>query len=366
MSSKRIIRTCQRGIHAALFLALLALASHSSAQRDPLVQGVDAVGITVSDMDRAMEFYSKVLAFEKISDTEVAGENYEHLEGVFGLRMRVVRMRLGDEFIELTEYLAPKGRPLPVDSRSNDRWFQHIAIIVSDMGQAYAQLRQAKVEHASSGPQRLPDWNKNAAGISAFYFKDPDEHPVEVLQFPPDKGAEKWHRQNGKLFLGIDHTAIVVWDTEASLRFYRDLLGMRVAGESENYGTEQEHLNNVFGARLRITALRFSAGPGIELLEYLAPRDGRPFPPNERANDLVRRETEIVSNDLSSTFKALLAAHSTFISPGLVSLSRELGYMQALAVRDPDGHVIRIHSGTPAVSAKAGANVRNAQMENRQ
>src|SRR5438046_4013679 len=211
-----------------------------------------------------------------MSYSEVAGEYYGQLGGVFGLRMRVVRMKLGDEFIELTEYLAPKGRPIPVDSRSNDRWFQHIAIIVSDMGKAYARLRESKVEHASSGPQRLPDWNKNAAGISAFYFKDPDEHPIEILQFPPDKGAAKWHRTDSKLFLGIDHTAIVVWDTEASLKFYRDLLGMRVAGESENYGTEQEHLNNVFGAHLRITALRATSEHGIALLEYLAPRDGRP------------------------------------------------------------------------------------------
>src|SRR5438477_3590511 len=241
MSSKRIIRTGQRGIHAALFLTLLALASHSAAQRDPLVQGVDAIGITVSDMDRAMDFYSKVLTFEKISDAEVAGESYEHLDGVFGLRIRVVRMRLGDEFIDLTEYLAPKGRPIPVDSRSNDRWFQHIAIIVSDMDKAYAWLRQNKVEHASSGPQLLPAWNKNAGGISAFYFKDPDGHPVETLHFPADKGAEKWHRPTDKLFLGIDHTAIVVWDTDASIKFYRDLLGMHVAGESETYRTAQEH-----------------------------------------------------------------------------------------------------------------------------
>src|SRR2546430_17021250 len=125
MASKRIIRTRTRGIPADLFLALLALASHSSAQRDPLVKGVDAIGITVTDMDRAVNFYSKVLTFQKVSDTEVAGENYEHLEGVFGLRMLVVRMRLGDEVIELTEYLVPKGRPIPLDSRSNDRWFQH-------------------------------------------------------------------------------------------------------------------------------------------------------------------------------------------------------------------------------------------------
>src|SRR5437763_3628739 len=330
MSSKRIIRTCQRGIHAALFLILLALTSHSSAQPNPLVQGVDAIGITVSGMDRAVDFYSKVLTFEKVSDTEVAGENYEHLEGVFGLRMRVVRMRLGDEFIELAEYLVPRGRPIPVDSRSNDRWFQHIAIIVSDMDKTYAWLRQNKVEHASSGPQLLPNWNKNAGGISAFYFKDPDGHPVEVLHFPPGKGAEKWHRTSDKLFLGIDHTAIVVSDTEASVKFYRDVLGMRVAGESENYGTEQEHLNNVFGARLRITALRAAEGPGIELLEYLAPNDGRPFPADEHANDLVHRQTVLEATSVDAAASQSQAKHIPFVSSGVVAIPTPgLGFMKA-------------------------------------
>jgi catechol 2,3-dioxygenase-like lactoylglutathione lyase family enzyme len=314
-------------------------------QNPALVEGVEAIGITVSDMDRAVDFYSKVLAFEKVSDTEVAGESYEHLEGVFGVRMRVVRMRLGDEFIELTEYLAPKGRPIPVDSRSNDRWFQHIAIIVSDMDKAYSRLRENKVEHASSGPQRLPDWNKNAAGISAFYFKDPDGHPVEVLQFPADKGLEKWHRphSNDKLFLGIDHTAIVVWDTDASIKFYRDLLGMHVAGESENYGTEQEHLNNVFGAHLRITALRGVTGPGIELLEYLAPRDGRPFPGDEHANDVVRRQTVLITQDADAAALELRAGKTSFVSSGVVVNQKEqLGFHRAFVIRDPDGHAIEL------------------------
>src|SRR6201998_1151731 len=289
------------------------------AQQGPaLVEGVDAIGITVSDMDRAVDFYSKVLTFEKVSDTEVAGGESEHLEGVFGLRMRVVRMRLGDENIELAEYLAPKGRPIPLDSRSNDRWFQHIAIIVSDVDKAYAWLRQNKVEYASSGPQRLPDWNRKGAGIWAFYFKDPDQHPVEMLQFPPHKGLEKWHRPTDKLFLGIDHTAIVVWDTDASLKFYRDLLGMQVAGESENYGTEQEHLNNVLGAHLRITALRGTSGPGIELLEYLAPRDGRPFPSDEHSNDIVHRQTVLLTKGADRAARTLSIAQVNFVSSGVV------------------------------------------------
>ncbi|AHG89411.1 Glyoxalase-like domain protein [Gemmatirosa kalamazoonensis] len=255
----------------------------------------------------------------------------------------MVRLRLGDEELELTEYLTPRGQPVPADSRSEDRWFQHVAVIVRDMDSAYAVLRRFHVEHASSEPQRLPDWNPNAGGIRAFYFKDPDRHTLEILWFPPGKGAAKWHRADGPLFLGIDHTAIVSGDTEASLAFYRDVLGLRVAGESENYGPEQERLNAVFGAHLRITALRAPQGPGIELLEYLAPRDGRPYPPDARANDLLHWETTIAAPDAGAAERALRAAHAPLVSSGVIALdSLPLGFARALLVRDPDGHVVRI------------------------
>jgi catechol 2,3-dioxygenase-like lactoylglutathione lyase family enzyme len=166
---------------AANSAAPLRVASENRTE-GAIVNAVDSLGLTVGDMDRSVEFFTKVLSFEKVSDTEVFGREYEQLQGVFGLRMRVVRLKLGDEFIELTEYLASKGRPLPLDSRSNDRWFQHIAIITSDMEKAYGWLRQNKVQHASTAPQRLPDWNKNAGGIKAFYFKDPDGHAMQLIE----------------------------------------------------------------------------------------------------------------------------------------------------------------------------------------
>jgi len=306
----------------------------AGGDRPPLVAAVDSIGMTVSDLDRSVEFYSKVLSFEKVSEIEVDGSDYEHLEGVFGLRMRSARMRLGDEFIELTEFLAPKGRPAPVDTRANDRWFQHIAIITSDMERAYKRLRENKVEHASSGPQRLPDWNKNAGGIQAFYFRDPDGHFLEVLAFPPDKGNAKWHRGSKDVFLGIDHTAIVISDTDASLRFYRDALGLKIVGESENYGPEQERLNNVFGARLRITSLRAASGPGVEFLEYLAPAGGRPYPPEEQANDLIHWQTKFLGTSTAQAELELRRVRSAFVSTGVVQRS--------IVVRDPDGHAIQI------------------------
>jgi len=328
-------------------LVVLIVATPSvwaSAAGTPLVRAVASVGMTVADADRSIDFYSRVLSFQKTSDVELEGSDYEHLEGVFGVRMRVVSMRLRDESIELTEYLTPKGRPVAIDSRSNDRWFQHLAIITGDMDRAYAWLRENRVQYVSSGPQILPPYIKAAAGIRAFYFADPDGHPLEVLEFPPDKGNPKWQQANKKLlFLGIDHTAIVVANTSASLAFYRDVLGFRVVGESENYGLEQEHLNNVFGARLRITSLRSMEGPGIELLEYLTPNDGRDMPTDEHANDLVHHQTRLATGDIEAALRALQEKHYQLVSSGIVTLPKaEIGFHLALIVRDPDGHPIEL------------------------
>ncbi|MEM8638206.1 MAG: VOC family protein [Cyanobacteria bacterium P01_G01_bin.54] len=321
-----------------------ALAQNLAVDANVRVQDVPVIGITVSDLDEAIRFYSEVLTFEKISDVEVLGAEMEALQGVFGVRMRVVQMQLGDEVIELTEYLAPPGgRPIPIDSRSNDLWFQHIAIVVSDMDAAYARLREFDVQHVSTGPQTLPESIPAAAGIKAFYFQDPDGHNLEVIFFPEDKGDPRWQEHDGELFLGIDHTAIGISNTEASLEFYRDLLGFEVAGESFNFGTEQEHLNNVQGARLHISGLTVGKGMAVEFLEYLEPGPGRPYPSDSQANDRWHWDITLVVNDAAAVAARLQAAGVSFISSGVIELpNNDLGFRQGFLVRDPDGHAIRI------------------------
>ncbi len=315
--------------------ALFPLLSVTGFAQSPQVE---SVGMTVSDMDRSVAFYS-ALAFQKVSDIEVLGEQYEHLEGVFGARMRIVRMQLGNEYLDLTEYLAPPGRPIPADSRSNDLWFQHIAVVVRDMDQAFEKLRALKVQFVSTGPQTLPPSIKAAAGIKAFYFRDPDQHNLEIIYFPPGKGDPRWQETTNKLFLGIDHTAIGISNTESGLKFYRDLLGFRKAGESENFGTEQEHLNQVFGAHLQITGMRAASGPGIEFLEYLTPRDGRPRPADVHANDIVHWQTMIATDDLDLLARKLRDAHMRFVSSGVVAMPKDkIGFSKGALVSDPDGH----------------------------
>lgn len=333
--------SARAGLACLLWLAAAAPASAAP----PAVSGVGPVGLTVADLDRSVAFYRDVLSFSVVETGEAAGAALESLEGVFGAHTRSARLALGGETIVLTQYLAPRGRPIPVDARSDDRAFQHVAIVVSDMDRAYAHLRAHDVRYVSTAPQTLPQWNKGAAGIRAFYFADPDDHTLEVIWFPPGKGDPRWQRRRGPapLFLGIDHTAIAVGDTARSRRFYRDTLGFRVAGQSENYGTEQAHLNNVEGAHLRITGLRAAAGPGIELLEYLAPRDGRPAPAGLRANDLAHWQTVLRAGDAGAAAARALAAGATPASSGAVEIDDRVdGIRRARLVRDPDGHGLLI------------------------
>jgi catechol 2,3-dioxygenase-like lactoylglutathione lyase family enzyme len=271
------------------------------------VSRVGCIGVTVSDLARSTEFFTRVLDFTT------------HEEPARVDDFRRARLDLGAECVELSEPVAGVRRPVPADSRSNDRWFQHVAIVVRDIDAAYARLEARHVAHVSVAPQTLPAWNAKAANIRAYYFKDPDGHTLEAIWFPPDKGAARWHtgqRDGGDaLFLGIDHTAIATGDTDASLAFYVNRLGLRVAGGSENYGPEQERLNDVPGAHLRITTLRADGGPGVELLEYLAPKTGRLAPSDERADDLSHWRT-------------------TLFAPGVG---------EPRTLRDPDGHVMEIH-----------------------
>jgi len=318
------------------FLSLTFLFLATIADASPRVE---TIGMTVSNLPNAVAFYTNVLKFEKISETDFLGKDTDAHFGIFGVHTRVACLKLGDESIELIEFLTPSGRPIPADSRSNDLWFQHIAIVVSDIDKAYAQLQKSGVKEISVGPQTLPTWNRAAGGIKAFYFQDPDHHNLELIFFPPAKGLAKWHEAKGKLFLGIDHTAIAVSNTERSLHFYRDQIGMHVAGNSENWGIEQERLNHVFGAHLIITALRGEAGPGVEFLQYLTPRDGRNFPADSHANDLWHWQIHIGIKGL----KTLLSKWGKELS--IISLTPENSTMSELPsvlIRDPDGHVLEL------------------------
>jgi catechol 2,3-dioxygenase-like lactoylglutathione lyase family enzyme len=281
---------------------------------------VDAVALTASDAAAVGAFYESALDFRVIHQS---GDRTSSPR-------RSVTLRLGGEVIVLNEHRRP-GRPVPADSSSHDLWFQHLAIVVSDIRAACDRLNAHGIRHTSPAPQRLPAWNPNAGGIQASYFRDPDGHPLELISFPPGKGDARW-QSTERLFLGIDHTAIAVSSTESALRFYRDGLGLDVGGASENWGIEQERLSGVPGARVRITSLRGTDGPGVEFLQYLVPASGRANPADARPQDLWHVETRLLSTDLGAILDGLRS----------VGVEGSVDASGGVFLRDPDGHALRI------------------------
>lgn len=334
---------------ALLGLSLLTpyLSPLTQAAEPPIaIQSIASIGFTVSDMDRSVAFYRDVLMFKPVSDVEVDGPEYDQLYGCFGVRARVVRLRLGEQQIELTQFISPPDlRPIPVPSYSNDLWFQHFAIVVRDMDAAWAQLRTHHVRQISPRPQTIPTSNQAAAGIKAIKFRDPDGHNLELLWFPEGKGNPVWKRGGEDLFLGIDHTAMTVRSTENSLKFYRDLLGLTVAGGTLNVGREQEYLDSLPGARVLVTGLTPTMGqPGVECLEYELPTAGRPFPADSHPTDIWHWQTTVVVSDVDAAATELRRIGQLVLSNVVTIPDGNLGFKRGVLVRDPDGHVIQLVS----------------------
>jgi len=324
-------------------LLLIFLSAHTTGFTQPALD-VESVTITVSDMDEILPFYTEVLPFRESErftlDKKTAADLYG--TGRNTAAVNLVKLELGNEQIYLQEFSESEGKSIPPDSKSNDLWFQHIAIVVSDMEQAYDELRHHNVTHVSTFPQTLPKTIPAAAGIKAFYFRDPDGHNLELIWFPEGKGDPRWQQYSNELYLGIDHTAIAVSDTDFQKLFYEELLGLQVVGTSENYGTEQEHLNQVFGARLDITGLGAENGMGVEFLEYIAPPGGRPYPENSSVQDLWHWHTTIIVDDIETVYQPALANYE-IISNGVVNLQdTQMPYNRGFLMRDADGHAVLI------------------------
>ncbi|PWC40398.1 VOC family protein [Azospirillum sp. TSO22-1] len=125
--------------------AVLMLSASVMAQT---VRAVEAVGITVSDMDRSLAFYRDVLDFRPVSDAEVAGPEVEALTGVFGARIR-----------------------------ANDLWHEQVTLLTDDL----APNDVARHRLVSSGIVALPDGRLGLG--KALMARDPDGHAY-VLAHP--------------------------------------------------------------------------------------------------------------------------------------------------------------------------------------
>lgn len=331
-----------------------AFASRCNASQGPQILGF---GFTCRNAAASAEFYQAQLGFRLLSDQTLGLGGYGALLGLPQARLRRIELAVGEERLELLEVLDPgpnqrPGQALPADSRSCDLWFQHLCLVVSEMDQAVAGIEAliaaGRLSAISRQPQRLPQSNPSAGGIVAFKFRDPDGHALELLQFPANRGAARWHAAGGSpdtLHLGIDHSAIAISDSAISGRFYGELLGLTLPPPGLNIGPEQDGLDGLEDTRVAINPYRCSEGPGLEGLAYRAPNLGRPMPADHRSQDLSHWRTRLAIPDLEAILQRLPAYGGKALGNPVALEAEEaesLRFSRGVSVVDPDGHVLQL------------------------
>lgn len=264
-------------------------------------------------------FLERALGFHRLEHAPSGAPLCGPANGAGG-RAFSTTLSLGQQQLELLQF-ASAGKPYPQDTRSSDLLFQHAAIVVSDMDEAFRQLSAVAGWTAISrnGPQALPE---KSGGVTAFKFRDPEGHPFELLAFPPAERPAQWKQANSQSpFLGIDHSAISVADTGVSVAFY-EAVGLSVSGGSVNTGIEQERLDALPNPRVTVTALSAGAtAPHLELLCYQ--QRGTPIPGISPVRD----------NDVAAT--------RTIWQPQVANRPGDAERPSRILV-DPDGHRVLI------------------------
>lgn len=230
------------------------------------VQRLSRFSLTAADAEQLAAFYERSFGCHRLAKEYLSGTAFETLLGVKGGALRVM-VSLGEQIIEFLQF-DQVGHPYPKNSSAADLIFQHFAIVVRDMAEAWERLSSIEGWTAISrgGPQRLP---VSSGGVTAFKFRDPEGHPLEFLSFPKAAMPAQWReRQTNKVCLGIDHSAISVSDTARSISFYENL-GFATSSRSENCGEEQERLDDIAAVNVEVSALVPRApSPHLELLCY--------------------------------------------------------------------------------------------------
>jgi glyoxylase I family protein len=151
-----------------------------------MIRAIDHLNIVVTDLERALKFYTGVLGFTKTREAWLEGEWIDRIVGLRGVKARAafIVAPAGEPRIELLEYAAPKGRGLAENSRANTNGLRHIALRVDDMAAMVARLRAEGVTIFSE-PVRVPKGvvQHDAGEKTLVYFLDPDGVILELAEY---------------------------------------------------------------------------------------------------------------------------------------------------------------------------------------
>ena len=141
-----------------------------------MIEGIEHVGLSVSDLDKSIGFYCKYLNCEVIRIIE-ANTNplLGKVTGMPGCAARIAHLKSGPNMLELFEYTKPKGKKIPENHKQADNGFIHAGFRSSDVRNDYKKMKRGGVNFISEPVEFRKD-------VWICYFYGPDGEVCEIRE----------------------------------------------------------------------------------------------------------------------------------------------------------------------------------------
>ena len=109
-----------------------------------MIDGLEHVGLSVSDLDRSIDFYCNHLGFtlvRKMEGPDLVGK----VVGMPGCKVSIAHLGMGPSVLELFHYTDPVGETIPPERKQADKGFSHLGLRSGDVRGLYSRLKEAGV-----------------------------------------------------------------------------------------------------------------------------------------------------------------------------------------------------------------------------
>lgn len=150
-----------------------------------MFSGWHHTNVIVSDFDRSLDFYTRVLGLKVAVETEINDDEFSRGVGIPGTKVRAAFLEVPNSSttVEMFQYLSADSKPIPKDMLPSDIGVGHICFTVDDIDEAYTNLSAQGVEFKST-PVTISKDHPHAGNIRFCYFYDPDGTLLEIIQLP--------------------------------------------------------------------------------------------------------------------------------------------------------------------------------------
>ena len=160
--------------------------------------GLHHTGVSVPDLDKALDFYCDILGGEKLSEWDWPAENdvSEQVLEVKHVGGRAAWVKLGKSFLEIFEFNNCKPREKSQDDLVINHGLTHLAFLVEDLDSWISRLKEKKVRFHN---EPIAPGN----GSSYVYARDPFGNVIELMEVTktaytlPNNYADELHERFG-------------------------------------------------------------------------------------------------------------------------------------------------------------------------